>query len=160
MSGWLSVGRDWLRILSGCCCSCRAVGCFPGRSSGCRLVVGWSGCCCPHVGRFSVVLSHLVGVSVAFDGVPRWREGVAVILSGVLLMLSDWLPIGCRWSRGALRCQLVGGVGLVACRVPMLPPYRQPCRLLMLSDWLRILSGVSVARPLGGGSRCWLLSVS
>lgn len=53
----------------GCCCLCRAVGCFPGCSSLCRLVVSWSGCCCPHVGRFSVVLSHLVGVSVASDGV-------------------------------------------------------------------------------------------
>ena len=65
--GRLSVVRDWLRILSGC-----------------RLVVSWSGCCCPHVGRFSVLmvsgccscspigcrcLSHLVGVSVASDGV-------------------------------------------------------------------------------------------
>ena len=85
------------------------------------FVISLSGCCCPHVGRlvaflvalrcvgwlsvgrgaaahvgrFSVVLWHPVGVSVASDGVPRCREGVAVILSGSVAV--------------ALRCQLVGG---------------------------------------------------
>ena len=125
------------------CCSCspvvggrvsgsrRAVGCFPGRSSLCRLVVSWSGCCCPHVGRFSVVLSHLVGVSVASDGVPIRREGVAVALqvSGVLLMLSDWLPIGCASCRG-VGCSCSPDVGRVS---------RSSCRdrlpLLFVVSW-------------------------
>lgn len=94
-------------------------------SVGCQLVgVLLSSRC-----RFSVVLSHLVGVSVASDGVrccphigsragcscppigcascrgvgllmfSRCREGVAVILSGSVAV--------------ALRCQSVGGVGVL-----------------------------------------------
>ena len=77
---------------------CRALYIIIYIREGRRLVAGWlpmvAGGCFPHVGRFSVVLSHLVGVSVASDGVPRCREGVAVALqvSGVLLLMSG----GCR----------------------------------------------------------------
>ena len=166
MSGRLSVVRDWSRILSGVLLlmsggwllswllfgvsvGCQLVGVL--LSSRCRfLVLMLSGCCsCSPIG--CRCLSHLVGVSVASDGVrccphigsragcscppigcascrgcrllllSRCREGVAVILSGSVAV--------------ALRCQLVGGVGV-----------------LMLSDWLPLLFVVSWSGCQVGGA--------
>lgn len=116
-------------------CSCRAVGCFPGCSSRCRLVVGWSGCCCPHVGRFSVVLWHPVGVSVVSDGVRCCPISAAVPVAHALRLVADWLPLLVASGRG-VGCSCSPDVGRVS---------RSSCRdrlpLLFVVSW----SGVPVA---------------
>ena len=79
------------------------------------------------MGRFSVVLSHLVGVSVASDGVPRWREGVAVALqvSGVSVAHALQMSGGCRGHLVGIGCRCsslsVGrGVGVLFGWLPLL----------------------------------------
>ncbi len=97
-----------VRIMSGgCqlsaigCASCRGIAAHVGRLVAFLVAlrgVGWlsvgRGCCCHHVGRFSVVLSHLVGVSVASDGVPQMAGGCRGHL----------VRIGCRCSSIGCRC--------------------------------------------------------
>ena len=101
-----------MRIMSGgCqlsaigCASCRGVAAHVGRLVAFLVAlrcVGWLS-----VGRgaalfsVSVLGADVVGVSVASDGVPRCREGVAVILSGSV-------AVALRLVAVALRCQLVG----------------------------------------------------